>query len=43
MLRNALNLSCLRIALRKIGMPRGAEGDWVEIGKRVGRDWEEAY
>ena len=31
--RNALNLNRLRSALRKISVPRGAEGDWVEIGK----------
>ena len=31
--RNALNLNRLRSALRKISAPRGAEGDWVEIGK----------
>ena len=31
--RNALNLNFLRSALRNITMPRGAEGDWVEIGK----------
>ena len=31
--RNALNLNRLRFALRKISVPRGAEGDWVEIGK----------
>ena len=31
--RNALNLNRLRSALRKISVPRGAEIDWVEIGK----------